>query len=128
MLGPVQRRTKPGAQPQGKCIFCSKAGLTKEHLWPVWATPLLGNSRAEKHTEQLFTTQNTVLIRPPRTKAKPGNLRTKKLRVVCGGCNSGWMSALENAVKPMLTALVTSQPRALTPDDLDVLARWVALK
>jgi hypothetical protein len=88
----------------------------------------LGSSRTEKHTEQLFTTQNTVLIRPPRTKAKPGHLRTKKLRVVCGGCNSGWMSALENAVKPMLTALITSQPRALTPDDLDVLARWVALK
>jgi hypothetical protein len=28
----------------------------------------------------------------------------------------------------MLTALITSQPRALKPDDLDVLARWVALK
>lgn len=54
--GPVQRRAKPDAQFQGKCIFCSKAGLTKEHLWPVWATPLLGNSRTEKHTEQLFTT------------------------------------------------------------------------
>lgn len=94
----MQPRAKPDAQAQGKCIFCSKAGLTKEHLWPVWATPLLENSRAEKHTEQLFTTQNTVPIIPPRTKTKPGHLRTKKLRVVCGCCNSGWMSALENAV------------------------------
>src|SRR5258708_35950658 len=105
MLGPVQRRTKPGAQPQGKCIFCSKTGLTKEHLWPVWATPLLGNSRAEKHTEQLFTTQNPVQTGLPRTKAKPGHLRTNKLRVVCGGCNSAWMRALECAVQRMLTAL-----------------------
>jgi hypothetical protein len=128
MLSPLHRRAKPDAKSQGRCIFCSKAGLTKEHLWPVWATPLLGISRAEKHTEQSFTTQNTVLIRPPRTKAKPGPLRTKKLRVVCGGCNSGWMSALEDTAKPMLTALITSQPRALTSDDLEVLARWVALK
>jgi hypothetical protein len=55
-------------------------------------------------------------------------LRTKKVRVVCAGCNNGWMSALENVVKPILTALITSQPCALTPNDLDVLARWVALK
>jgi len=128
MLGPVQRRANPGAQSQGKCIFCSKTGLTKEHIWPVWTTVLLENSHSEKHTEQLFTAQDTQLTEIPRTRAKPGHLRTKKLRVVCGGCNSGWMSALENAVKPTLTALATSQPHALTPDDMAVLGRWVALK
>ena len=98
------------------------------HEGPVWSTPLLGISRAEKNTERLFTMQNTLLIGPPRTKTKPGHLRTKKLRVVCGDCNNGWMSALESAAKPTLTALITSQPRVLSPDDLGVLARWVALK
>ena len=39
---------------------------------------------------------------------KPGHNKRWKARVVCGDCNNGWMSDLENDhAKPVLTPLIT---------------------
>ena len=54
--------------------------------------------------------------------------RLRKLRVVCRECNSGWMSTLENAAKPMLTKILEDSSFTLSQFDQACLARWLAMK
>jgi hypothetical protein len=45
--------------------------------------------------------------------------------VVCQQCNSGWMSALEKRVRPILLPMVLGSPSALEPDSQECLATWL---
>jgi hypothetical protein len=49
-----------------------------------------------------------------------------KAKVVCGDCNNGWMSLLENAAKKRLPRLMHGLPPRLSRVDCAVLARWAA--
>ena len=50
---------------------------------------------------------------------------TRKLKIVCGTCNHGWMSGIEEAAKPLLVRMFGSQsPISLSADDQLALARW----
>jgi hypothetical protein len=49
-----------------------------------------------------------------------------KARVVCAGCNNGWMSRLEVAARRRLVPLMGGVPRALSRVDGEVVARWAA--
>jgi hypothetical protein len=57
-----------------------------------------------------------------------GALHTIKLRVVCQACNNGWMSQLEEEVKPILTPLIKGEEITLDRAQLDTLAQWIAMK
>ena len=70
----------------------------------------------------------TKLTRPPEVRSRPGRMWTKKIQAVCVSCNTGWMSALENAVQPILTPLISTVPHTLTVSSIDILAKWIALK
>jgi hypothetical protein len=47
-----------------------------------------------------------------------------EVRVVCGACNMGWMSALEVDAAPRLTALINGEMAPLSGRNLTVLAAW----
>jgi hypothetical protein len=52
-----------------------------------------------------------------------------KTKVVCSDCNSGWMSALENQVKPIVEEMVCNcSPGVLQFSDLAVIAQWAFVK
>src|SRR5438477_5572571 len=58
-----------------------------------------------------------------------GGAFSKKIKVVCGRCNSGWMSRLEKKAGPILRQLFLASPAApvrLDRGEQDVLARWAA--
>jgi hypothetical protein len=115
-------------QRQGQCIFCGGDGLSKEHFWPEWAAPLLPSYPINQHVEQRFVQANKVLVAPPKTRNKPGNAWTKKIRVVCKTCNNGWMSKLETAVEPALTPLIKGDTASISETDGLTIARWITLK
>lgn len=126
-MGKKPRRKNPN--PPGKCIFCGGGNLSKEHFWPEWASALLPNYPINQHVEKVFTfTEVTKLTKPPEARSRPGHMWTKKIRAVCVSCNNGWMSELENAVRPILTPLIATVPHTLTVDSMHVLAKWIALK
>jgi hypothetical protein len=125
----TKKPRRKNLKPPGKCIFCGGGNLSKEHFWPEWASALLPHYPINQHVEQLFTfTEVTKLNGPPEVRSKPGNLWTKKIRVVCGACNNGWMSILETDVQPILTPLIITQPHTLTDNSMEILAKWIALK
>jgi hypothetical protein len=113
----------------GKCVFCGAGGLTKEHFWPEWASSLLRSpAKPGPHREEFTVRENKTEVVSHFQKERPGHITTKKLRIVCGKCNSGWMSTMESAVQPIATPMILGQSANLTTEHQLILARWAALK
>lgn len=115
---------------QGYCIFCKDPGLTKEHIWANWLEPYL--KRTYPRTKHILDWR----VRGPngftRTVSKgrldrQGDPRTQKLYIVCKKCNNGWMSALQEAAKPVLVPLIGGNWYALPPQDQTVLSAWATM-
>jgi hypothetical protein len=112
------------------CAFCGKPGkMTKQHIWPKW----LGKIRppvAKSHTQTIgeFLTFSPGSRRPPRsTKIHQGHAGSRKIKKVCGTCNNGWMSQIEEAAKEPATPLILDREFCLTAYHQRELARWFAL-
>lgn len=113
------------------CIFCGNPGITGEHLWPEWASVVLNNDsndQSRKRTEGRIThTHKTQLVAHKITK-RQGTIASKKVRVVCGNCNSGWMSSIESAAKELLLPMMQGYQIELTREQQGLIARWMTLK
>lgn len=118
------------AKVQGRCIFCNGGGLTKEHVFPKWMRTLLYGEGA--HTNSRINVSfvpfvNSATFRPELLD-RQGFIFNKRLRVVCRGCNGGWMSNIEAQSKLMITALIKGQPFALGEDEQRLLSLWSAVR
>lgn len=102
------------------CVFCgSDEPLTKEHLWSDWIRNMLSDrSEATAHTRDVAGSIDSW-------KAPPF---TAVVRCVCGPCNHGWMSAIENEVKPYLKPMIQGRQRILGTKAQAALAKWIFLK
>jgi hypothetical protein len=121
----MARRLKPA----GRCIFCHGFGLSKEHVLPDWLGEIFPQSSTDTHTVGEFDWIKILGHGMPiqNTTRKQGQAGTRKVRVVCEkNCNNGWLSRLETAAKPVLTALVHGYSRTLPVADQKILATWIA--
>jgi hypothetical protein len=116
-------------QAPKRCIFCGSGKLSREHFWPEWAAPILPNGRnlnyydfAERYDR--FTGKRSIT----KHYRRQGPVITKRLRVVCGDCNSDWMNRQETAVRPILTPMATGGRLNLTAEAQLILARWITMK
>ena len=105
------------------CIFCGGAPLTREHLWPDWLRRELEikvgfDWRIQQESEG-STTRDHAWTAPP---------FNQQVRAVCARCNSGWMSDIESAAKPILQALIRADGRQLHRRMQRTLATWGFLK
>jgi hypothetical protein len=119
-LSPMSATTKRG------CIFCDEpTKLTKEHLWSKWIRQLVRHD-ASKHeqTNQVFNI--SAVDRTAKTIA--GDVRNRGIKAVCGKCNSGWMSSIEERAKPALRPLTKGAPAFLNRDSQSDVATWIAMK
>jgi hypothetical protein len=124
-----KKSCRKNVKPPGRCMFCEGGNLSKEHFWPEWASALLPTYPDNRHVEQVYTViEKTKLVKPSEVRTRQGHSWTKTIRAVCGPCNSGWMSVLETAARPILTPLIATQPHSITVDSMRVLAQWIALK
>jgi hypothetical protein len=116
-------------RPATPCIFCGHFGdKSKEHIWSDWMAELFPAERIPSHHEVLHVhTQKSVHV-SSNVLTRQGAAITKKLRVVCRDCNHGWMKAVEEAVRPILTPLIKGEPFALNRDQQRTLAEWISLK
>lgn len=110
------------------CIFCGRNGnKSKEHLWPEWMHLYLPSVGDGNHIREVNTFQWNTQVGENKLK-RPGNIFTIKARVVCKDCNSGWMSRLEEAVKPTFTRMIKGEKLSLHEKDQELLSRWIAMK
>jgi hypothetical protein len=99
-----------------RCVFCGgTSSLTREHVLPNWLSQIgLDLTPSVHHSGPL----NHV---PRQWSSKPF---TTTVKMVCVTCNGGWLSALENAARPVLAPLIRGGSRRLPDDDQALVAAW----
>lgn len=111
-------------KPQKFCIYCGGPKLTKEHLWPDWLQPFL-ETRVDRHGI------NISVVWPSHTTSKvamrDGDSHSRKIRRVCGECNSGWMSQLQTSAKPLLLPMIRGETTVLSRSEQKIVAAWAAM-
>jgi hypothetical protein len=76
------------------CLFCDSKAAEREHIIPKWILEKLEWGKGPFHIS--FDNQTPIELGSPERTAK----------VVCSKCNHGWMSDLEQAVRPILSPLM----------------------
>src|SRR5712691_7894058 len=110
---------------QRYCIFCGGAGLSKEHVWPVWTQDYMPFTHIEKSMRREDFDNNKQVTRVMTTQQQ-GHMSTTKARVVCKRCNNGWMSRLEKKAKPILIPLIRGEKKTLDKESQKIVAAWIA--
>lgn len=105
------------------CLFCPtllRSGTrSREHVFPDW---ILQHFRIGDHVVTQRAWQGLEQSSPVRRHP----LGAFRLGGVCEGCNKGWMSDLEQTVKPLLLALGKGDRRLpdLAHQEQRILSRW----
>jgi hypothetical protein len=97
------------------CVFCGARARSREHLWPDWLNGVLPNYTATTHT---WTTPGKRRVW---TSAEAA---TQRIAAVCHKCNTGWMSRLEAAAKPVLVPMITGRKQSLDRPQQRTIAAW----
>jgi hypothetical protein len=114
MRKPPRQRT--GLKPHKLCMFCGASGAnSEEHVFPNWLNKVGYGGHGIREYGDIGAMQQ-----------QEGGIFTKRIRVVCKRCNSGWMSDLEEAAKPLLLQCFNAGPEKITLDEYAqrVLATW----
>ena len=118
-----------------ECAFCGRdRPLGKEHVIPKWLLDmLLGPDRATRmkaagggFVRFLDAEGPYEALYVDDRQEGPGD---SEVKVVCkgrDGCNEGWMSNLEGAVKPIMEPLILGEKTGLRTSDQRLLAFWAA--
>ena len=110
--------------------FCSGFGLSKEHIFSRWTYALVPAAPNSTHSRgrAVSSRTNRHLFDKVDVEDYQGNLNTIRFRVVCKTCNNGWMSRLDNAVKPILTPLILCGPALLDTRAQHLISTWASMK
>lgn len=110
------------------CIFCQGNGLSKEHFWPDWLKDYIETTHSDKHTTEVYSGDVKSNAELEKKNKRPGNLITKKFRVVCTNCNNEWMSELEEKAKPFILSAIKNKKLTLNKDELLLFTKWIVMK
>jgi hypothetical protein len=118
------------SQRTGPCVFCDQVGvLSEEDLFPMWAGRVLRDLANGKVDVVMSTRQLDVdgtLLRHEHQRRQ--TFSAIKLDGVCKTCNSGWMSQIEEAAKPLVEPMIRNIRTGIPFRHLDIIARWLTLK
>lgn len=123
--------TKRVSKPQGRCIFCSGTGLSKEHIWSDWISGLI--PRNDEHGEYWGSmhraggSRDVEWTTPPGNSARQGSVLQRKVRKVCEQCNNGWMSRVVDRAKPHVERMILDKAIQLNRKEQTNLAAWIGV-
>jgi hypothetical protein len=100
------------------CAFCGATGkLTGEHVLGDWLSRIGVNLDPVAHvTGPLNRIVREVGVTPP---------FRRTVRDVCGPCNNGWMSRLEDVARRVLTPFILGESGKLARADQGAIAAWL---
>jgi hypothetical protein len=102
--------------------------MSKEHFWSQWMKEFLSSGTDLSYVHDIYTSE----AEKPSTKTfhatRQGDVITKKIRVVCRKCNSGWMGSLEEKVKHILVKLIENSVTSLLAIEQKLLSEWITMK
>lgn len=104
------------------CLACGQTSspATKEHVFSQWLPRELGSP-----SMSFYRRYGDGSSAPYRQMI---NLESFTLKRICQDCNNGWMSRLENLVKPTMVALMRRERHldSLAEVEKRALAKWAA--
>jgi hypothetical protein len=98
-----------------QCMFCKGQALTNEDAWPVWLMKAMPGAGPGMN----YATRGEADLKSWRSQ-KP----QQKVKYVCWKCNHGWMSQLENRVKPIVHNIYNLKSVDLDSVSQMILAVW----
>jgi hypothetical protein len=104
------------------CVFCGASNVSKEHIWPAWAARYMAAEGPVQHFLNIVQDGED-----DQDRSWPQKTFTLVVRAVCQNCNNGWMSSLEQEVKPFFESAFDGRGRLLHQGLQRNLAAW-ALK
>jgi hypothetical protein len=118
------------ANPQRFCIFCGAAGLTKEHIWADWSAEYIpknvrGHGKQELRIDFDEKAKETVAFR--NLKPIDGDPRSRKSKCVCKQCNEGWMSRIQEKVKPIALKMILGNSVILGVAEQRLISSWITM-
>ena len=105
------------------CLFCDNPADSAEHIFPDWLNKYITLAPADP---PITVTLMGLDGREARYRSR--KVAAVRHRCVCQKCNSGWMSELENEVKPFLEKAVPGQRVHLDPYGSIDIAVWAVMK
>jgi hypothetical protein len=104
---------------RGQCVFCGfKGKMTSEHVFPLWTRQaVLPDAKGD----------SGYIFRGPDGgfEVVPGMpVAALQVKRVCGPCNNGWLSDLEQKAIPLLTRPIQGDPTTLHFLDVQTAATW----
>jgi hypothetical protein len=110
-----------------RCIFCQDdRRLTNEHIWGDWVTDYVPRT-VNKHDHANVQAPKPGEPDPPIVRIRAGDPLSSHVRVVCGPCNNGWMSQLQEAAKAHLIPLFAGQSGVIEAAPRTAIAAWIAM-
>jgi hypothetical protein len=115
------------------CIFCGNTPTTREHLVPAWAGKVLLQTKPPPSAPGKIVRARHRRWSKGAAGDRDQNWITKDTpefvaKCVCEQCNGGWMSTIEDAARPILTAMIEDQRITLDIEDQEKVATWLGLK
>lgn len=115
------------AKPTEFCIFCgvtlTRKNVSREHVIAAWLGQFIAKDKANYHYLKATTHRDRSDVD---FRIRGGDPQSRTVRCVCRSCNSGWMSELQNRVKPTVSRLVRGECFRLDESSKNELAAWVA--
>lgn len=106
------------------CAFCqSDEPMTQEHLWPGWMAKVLDIDEDATNTQRFGIAGEQEHFRE--YQRKPFKLTAG---AVCAGCNNGWMSQLEDAMKATTEGILRGRGRHLHERAQATISMWATVK
>jgi hypothetical protein len=101
------------------CVFCGGRVTTREHAWPQWALESLYRPGAPPGGAVTLNLRGRIS-----TYAAHSSRRGPRVKYLCTGCNSGWMSGLERRVQPIIGSMMRDDPIRLDIDAQRLITTW----
>ena len=106
------------------CIFCGNyKDITNEHIVPDWISQIIPKGPRDR---RLFTLERSLEggARLKSQRIFSGHPISKRVKVVCKRCNTGWMAELEQELKPTITKMILGEFLTLNSWAQRRLALW----
>ncbi|MFO0699749.1 MAG: hypothetical protein U0236_11005 [Nitrospira sp.] len=100
------------------CIFCARRADSDEDVIPKWIPRLLRKQERER-----VPMRTTRFGHEPHDQLAGESIQ--KVGSVCSQCNNGWMSRLEEDVKPILKPMMLGNAVTLTAKQQERIATWM---
>ncbi len=115
------------------CIFCGETkNLSGEHIFADWMSPYLPPSpEGTLHVVEYINHDDVGrigerLLERGRLQ-QAGDHRARKIKVVCGTCNNGWMSRLQELARPYLEPRLQARWAFMPVAGQKAVACWAAM-